>query len=428
MTIDKSWTTIRRRGSSNEFWNGLQHFLQMAKPFVNDRGFIKCPCRRCLNNASHQLEDLESYIFRNGFMFGYNQWIHHGEPATVNAGTMVAGPSGGIHEMDEMFDVLDDIISEDADEDAVGGPSSNDQYDDLFAALRSELYPGVSSFSSLNFLVKLMHLKVLNKWTNKSFDELLKFLKLAFPKIDLVESHYEAKKLMTKMGLGYSSIHVCKNDCALFWKENSLKDTCPVCSENQWKLQSSKRSGKNVPHKVLRYFPVGPRLKRLFATSKTAKLMRWHSTGKSKDNDVMQHPVDDKSWQEFDKRHPQFADDVRNVRLGLAADGFNPFGNMSLSYSMWPVVLTTYNLPPWICMKAEYLMLSLLIPGPQSPGKDMDIFLRPLIDELKELWVHGLDTRDAAYDNGVFRMRAALLWTVNDFPARSSLSGWSGQG
>ncbi|KAL5570090.1 hypothetical protein UlMin_026665 [Ulmus minor] len=71
-------------------------------------------------------------------------------------------------------------------------------------------------------------------------------------------------------------------------------------------------------------------------------------------------------------------------------------------------------------------MLSLLIPGSQSPGKDMDVFLRPLIDELKELWVHGLDTRDAAYENGVFRMRAALLWTVNDFPARSSLSGWSG--
>ncbi|KAL5569048.1 hypothetical protein UlMin_025623 [Ulmus minor] len=361
-------------------------------------------------------------------MFGYNQWIHHGELASANAGTTVAGPSGGIHERDEMFDVLDDIISEDADEDAVGGPSSNDQYDDLFAALRSELYPGVSSFSSLNFLVKLMHLKVLNKWTNKSFDELLKLLKLAFPKIDLVESHYEAKKLMTKMGLGYSSIHVCKNDCALFWKENSLKDTCPVCSESRWKLQSGKRSGKNVPHKVLRYFPVGPRLKRLFATSKTAKLMRWHSTGKSKDNDVMRHPVDGKSWQEFDKRHPQFAGDVRNVRLGLAADGFNPFGNMSLSYSMWPVVLTTYNLPPWICMKAEYLMLSLLIPGPQSPGKDIDVFLRPLIDELKELWVHGLDTRDAAYENGVFRMRAALLWTVNDFPARSNLSGWSGHG
>ena len=69
-------------------------------------------------------------------MFGYNQWIHHGEPATANVGTTVAGPSGGIHERDEMFDVLDDIISDDAEGDLVGGPSSNKQYDDLFAALR----------------------------------------------------------------------------------------------------------------------------------------------------------------------------------------------------------------------------------------------------------------------------------------------------
>ena len=87
-----------------------------------------------------------------------------------------------------------------------------------------------------------------------------------------------------------------------------------------------------------------------------------------------------------------------------------------------------YNLPPWICMKAEYLMLTPLIPRSHSPGKDMDVFLRPLIDELNELWVHGLETRDATYENGVFRMRAALLWIVNDFSARSSLSGWSGQG
>ncbi|KAL5543986.1 hypothetical protein UlMin_007770 [Ulmus minor] len=327
-----------------------------------------------------------------------------------------------------MFEVLEDIISNDAEVDQLGSQSSNVQYDDLFTALNSELYPGVSSFSSLNFLVKLMHLKVMNKWTNKSFDELLKLLKLAFPKMDLVESHYEAKRLMTKMGLGYQSIHVCKNDCALFWNENSMLETCPVCSESRWKMQEGRRTGKNVPHKVLRYFPLAPRLKRLFATSKTAKLMRWHQAGKSTDDNVMRHPVDGRAWKDFDRKHPEFADDVRNVRLGLAADGFNPFNNMSISYSMWPVVLTTYNLPPWLCMKPEYLMLSLLIPGPQSPGKDMDVFLRPLIEELKELWENGIDTCDAGNDRKVFKMRASLLWTVNDFPARSSLSGWSGQG
>ncbi|KAM6574462.1 hypothetical protein CsatA_022789 [Cannabis sativa] len=57
----------------------------------------------------------------------------------------------------------------------------------------------------------------------------------------------------------------------------------------------------------------------------------------------------------------------------------------------------------------------------------MDIFLRPLVDELKELWNNGVPTRDSS-TNSMFTMCAALLWTVNDFPARSSLSGWSGQG
>ncbi|XP_030479230.1 uncharacterized protein LOC115696468 [Cannabis sativa] len=53
---------------------------------------------------------------------------------------------------------------------------------------------------------------------------------------------------------------------------------------------------------------------------------------------------------------------------------------------------------------------------------DIDVFLRPLVDELKELWVNGVDTRDCR-TNTVFKLRAALLWTINDFPARSYLSG-----
>ena len=115
------------------------------------------------------------------------------------------------------------------------------------------------------------------------------------------------------------------------------------------------------------------------------------------------------------------------VRLGLAADGFNPFGNMAISYSMWPVVLTAYNLPPWLCLKAPYLMLTLLIPRSSSLAKDVDVFLRPLIDELKQLRDEGVVVKDAISGKN-FKLHAALLWTVNDFPARSNLSGWSGQG
>ena len=103
------------------------------------------------------------------------------------------------------------------------------------------------------------------------------------------------------MGLGYQSIHVCKNDCSLFWNENSAKETCPVYSESRWKLQADRQSGKNVPHKVLRYFPLGPRLKHLFATSKTVKLMQWHQGEKSTDDNVMQHPIDGRVWNDFEK-------------------------------------------------------------------------------------------------------------------------------
>ena len=72
-------------------------------------------------------------------------------------------------------------------------------------------------------------------------------------------------------------------------------------------------------------------------------------------------------------------------------------------------------------------MLTLLIPGPSTPGKDMDLFLRPLVEELEELWKDGVLVHEAVDGKGR-KVCTALLWMVNDFPARSGLSSWSGQG
>ena len=84
----------------------------------------------------------------------------------------------------------------------------------------------------------------------------------------------------------------------------------------------------------------------------------------------MRYPIYGEAWKELDRRFPTFAADARNVRLDLAANGFNPFAIMAIPYSMWLVVLTTYNLSPWLCMKELYLMLTFLILGPSSPGKE----------------------------------------------------------
>jgi hypothetical protein len=158
----------------------------------------------------------------------------------------------------------------------------------------------------------------------------------------------------------------------------------------------------------------------------TAKNMRWHKDEQHDDN-ALRHPANSIVWREFDKEHDWFAQDSRNVRLGLTSDGFNSFCNMSTSYSMWPVVLMPYNLPPWKCMKDPHIMLSLLIPGPTAPGNEIDVYLRPLVDDLHELWNEGVITYDALTQQ-TFKLHAALLWTINDFPAYANLSGWSTKG
>lgn len=55
----------------------------------------------------------------------------------------------------------------------------------------------------------------------------------------------------------------------------------------------------------------------------------------------------------------------------------------------------------------------MLIPGPTSPGNDIDVFVEPLVNELKDLWENGIETYDASTSTK-FSLCAAILWTIND--------------
>ena len=37
-------------------------------------------------------------------------------------------------------------------------------------------------------------------------------------------------------------------------------------------------------------------------------------------------------------------------------------------------------------MKRKFIMMSVLIQGPKQPGNDIDVYLRPLVEELLQLW------------------------------------------
>ncbi|XP_057518337.1 uncharacterized protein LOC130799249 [Amaranthus tricolor] len=224
------------------------------------------------------------------------------------------------------------------------------------------------------------------------------------------------------LGLGYEKIHACPNDCTLYWSEMAGKDSCPKSSCSRWKSETDK--GK-VPAKVMRYFPLIPKLRRMYMSSKISKDMRWHDECRH-DDGILKHSADGQAWKEFNVRYPEFSNDARSVRLGLASDGFNPYRLMNMTYSIWPIILIPYNLSPWLCMKPSSFILSMIIPGKEGPGNNIDIYMCPLIHELKLLW-KGVNAFDS-YASVNFKLQAALMWTINDFPAYAMLSAWSTKG
>nr|ABA97043.1 transposon protein, putative, CACTA, En/Spm sub-class [Oryza sativa Japonica Group] len=65
---------------------------------------------------------------------------------------------------------------------------------------------------------------------------------------------------------------------------------------------------------------------------------------------------------------------------------------------------------------------------PKQPGNDIDVYLRPLVEDLKQLWKkEGVPVWDEDKQEE-FNLRALLFVTINDWPALSNLSGQSNKG
>jgi len=110
---------------------------------------------------------------------------------------------------------------------------------------------------------------------------ILDLLADAFEHAKIPHSFYEAKKTINKFGLHYTKIDACPNDCMLYLGEDTNKDFCKKCKTSRWKAKKKKSTiafatgnkRKKIPAKVLRYFPLKPRLQRMFMSSKIVKHM-----------------------------------------------------------------------------------------------------------------------------------------------------------
>ncbi|KAG8503532.1 hypothetical protein CXB51_001498 [Gossypium anomalum] len=405
--MDRSCMNLSR--VSNAYQNGVQTFLNFAFQNASQENMILCPCKKCGNIYWHFREVVFKHLIVDGFIRGYKKWIFHGECTSSGTSSTInlTYPDTDYHQyvrQDDMEDMLRDAFnmhshgeqsfppdfnaSEDCNigenvfcETGTSAPNEDPneeaaKFYNLLNEMIKELYEG-SKYSKLSFCIRLFHFKCLGGWTGNSFTMLLEFLKEMFLFAKIPQSCQDIKRLIKDLGFGNTEdVNVEKGGAQL----------------------------RKKPVKVLRYFPLIPRLQRLSMSSKTAESMRWHNDQRT-DDGLLRHPADSLAWKSFDSKFPSFASDPRNY-LDSSACSLQ-FASMDLH-------------------EESSFILSMIIPGEKGPGNDIDIYLQPLIEELKQLW-SGVETYDVLRKEN-FNLRAALLWTINDFPAYANLSGWSTKG
>jgi hypothetical protein len=94
----------------------------------------------------------------------------------------------------------------------------------------------------------------------------------------------------------------------------------------------------------------------------------------NEDINIMSHPTNAEAWQALDHFDPEFTRDPRSVSLDLSTDDFQPYSSDSTAYSCQLVFMMPYNLPPNKCLKEGFIFLTLVMPSPKEPKKQMNIF------------------------------------------------------
>ena len=90
--------------------------------------------------------------------------------------------------------------------------------------------------------------------------------------------------------------------------------------------------------------------------------MDYHAHNRSQD-DIMRMPADGSAFKAIEETWSHFNEEPSNLKLSLVADSVNPYGDMRSVYSVWPIFFINNNIPPWMSIKREHIMLSMIVPG-----------------------------------------------------------------
>ncbi|XP_021837716.2 uncharacterized protein [Spinacia oleracea] len=312
--MDKNWIDLPT--GHREYIDGCMEFIEFSKQDLVE-GKIRYPCKNCKVEKWFSVNEVERHILFKGFYKPYKDWIFHGKGDTFQrifesdggitsegsldyqSGFVGRDNMGGLLrsafsinmppnipnlEAQEDDELIEEPVAYDTDVEYDYSTIEEDvTYKKFLEASEEKLYEGCINFSKLSFLLHLFHLKCMNHWSIESFNMLLKLILDAFPQIlDFPSSYYYSKKMIKDLGLGYEKFDAFSNNCMWYWGEFLEKDKCHVCGTSRW-TKTKDRGGvvsdqgtdtckKGVPAKVMRYFPLIPRLKESTCHQKQQKI------------------------------------------------------------------------------------------------------------------------------------------------------------
>jgi len=140
----------------------------------------------------------------------------------------------------------------------------------------------------------------------------------------------------------------------------------------------------------------------------------------------MTHPSNAEAWKHFAEwiYLLQWSSKMYTLVHVPMTDGFSACSNAVRPYSVRPIVVCVYNLPPHMCMIGPYMFLSCVTPNPHNPKNKIDVYLQSLINELMTLWNERVYTYNV-HTNETFKMKSTFMWTINDFLTCGMVSKWS---
>ena len=101
--------------------------------------------------------------------------------------------------------------------------------------------------------------------------------------------------------------------------------------------------------------------------------------------------------------------DKSRISLAFCTDGVNPFSHLRVSYSMWPIMMATLNLPRDRQHHFENMLLLGVIPGNgKHEPKTLDPYLEMIVEDLELLNLQNKKIYDA-HGEQMFSLRVEII-------------------